>query len=237
MLSSLLNTQFVLLVSPHMRFPAPQSPRRPRQQGFTLIELLMVIAVILILAGITFGISRGVQNAQARAKAKAELAVISQALETYKSKYGDYPWISVDSVANDGQVRNAAHRVMKTLVGWQSVSGTQVGGKDARTGVVFRKQDPTLDVSKLSLSAKWPDTNPEESPSIDTYFTDPWGKAYVYIYKDPGSSDTWERFGYVLFSRGSDGDASSTGITETTGDIDATFREQPQNIDNIFYGE
>ena len=34
-----------------------------RQQGFTLIELLMVITVILILAGITFGVSRGVQNA------------------------------------------------------------------------------------------------------------------------------------------------------------------------------
>ena len=43
--------------------------RGKRQQGFTLIEL-MVISVILILAGITFGISRGVQNAQARTKAK-----------------------------------------------------------------------------------------------------------------------------------------------------------------------
>ena len=74
-----------------------------RQQGFTLIELLMVITVILILAGITFGISRGVQNVQARTKAKAELAVISQALETYKSKNGDYPWISVNNVSYDNQ--------------------------------------------------------------------------------------------------------------------------------------
>ena len=55
----------------------------------------MVIAVILILAGITFGISRGVQNAQARAKAKAELAIISQSLEQYKSVNGDYPWVNV----------------------------------------------------------------------------------------------------------------------------------------------
>ena len=72
-----------------------------RQQGFTLIELLMVISVILILAGITFGISRGVQNAQARTKAKAELAVISQAIEQFKLRYGDYPWIlSEDSTKN-----------------------------------------------------------------------------------------------------------------------------------------
>ena len=63
-----------------------------RQQGFTLIELLMVITVILILAGITFGISRGAQNAQARTKAKAELATTSQAIEQFKSRYGDYPW-------------------------------------------------------------------------------------------------------------------------------------------------
>ena len=67
-----------------------------RQQGFTLIELLMVITVILILAGITFGISRGVQNAQARTKAKAELATISQAIEQFKSRYGDYPWHDSD---------------------------------------------------------------------------------------------------------------------------------------------
>ena len=197
----------------------------------------MVIAVILILAGITFGISRGVQNAQARAKAKAELATISQAIETYKSKYGDYPWISVSDVSNDTQVKNAAHGVMKTLVGWQSVTGTQENAVDSVTGVVFRKQKSTLDVSKLSLSQDWPDSNPEASPSINTYFVDPWGNAYVYIYKNPASSTTWERFGYVLFSKGSDGDASSTGITETTGDIAVTFRQQSQNIDNIYYGE
>ena len=55
--------------------PHRHSPIK-RLQGFTLIELLMVIAVILILTGITFGISRGVQNAQARAKTKAELATM-----------------------------------------------------------------------------------------------------------------------------------------------------------------
>ena len=68
----------------------------PSYNGFTLIELLMVISVILILAGITFGISRGVQNAQARTKARAELATIAQAIEQFKSRYGDYPWHDSD---------------------------------------------------------------------------------------------------------------------------------------------
>jgi len=187
------------------------------------------------LAGITFGISRGVQNAQARAKAKAELAVISQALEQFKSKTGDYPWIGVSDVSNNGQARNAAHDVMKTLVGWQSVTGIQVGG--ASNGVVFKKAKSTLDVSKLSLSKDWPTSDPEASPSLDTYFTDPWGNPYVYIYKNPTSSSTWERFGYVLFSYGSDGKASSTGLDEASGEILPAFKDEDENIDNIYAGE
>jgi prepilin-type N-terminal cleavage/methylation domain-containing protein len=220
--------------------PHRHSPSK-RQQGFTLIELLMVIAVILILAGITFGISRGVQNAQARAKTKAELAIISQALEIYKVKNGDYPWISTSNVSNDIQVRNAAHGLLKTLVGWQSFDGTQVGSKDSND-VEFTKGESVLDVSKLSLSLDWPNSNPEESPSSATYFKDPWGNPYVYLYKDPSSSGLWDRFGYVLFSRGADYKASSTGITETTGEIvtspeGSAFKSQDYNIDNIFAGE
>ena len=215
-----------------------------RQQGFTLIELLMVIAVILILAGTTFGISRGVQNAQARTKAKAELATISQALETYKSKNGDYPWISVRNVSNGKNVKDAAHGVMKTLVGWQSVTGTQEGAADSQTGVIFRKQESTLDVSKLSLSQDWPDPKSEDetAPSLSTYFTDPWGNAYVYLYKNPSNSSKWERYGYVLFSRGTDGAASSSGLDESTGEIvtspeSSAFKNQNDNIDNIYAGE
>ena len=201
----------------------------------------MVIAVILVLAGITLGISRGVQNAQARAKAKAELATISQALETYKLKHGDYPWIGVNNVTNDNELNNVAHGVLKSLVGWQSLDGTQVGGTDS-DGEVFKKAESVLDVSKLSLSRDWPDSYPEKSPTLRTYFVDPWGNSYVYLYKDPTNSVQWDRFGYILFSRGADGKASSTGITEITGEIvtspeGAAFKNQNDNIDNVYAGE
>ena len=69
--------------------PSGQRSRRSNH-GFTLIELLMVIAVIMILAGITFGISRGVENAKRRSVAKAELTVIAQALEQFKLRHGDH---------------------------------------------------------------------------------------------------------------------------------------------------
>ena len=215
---------------------SPSSRLRPKQQGFTLIELLMVFAVILILAGITFGISRGVQNAQARAKAKAELATISQALETYKSKHGDYPWVSLKSVASDDDVNNSSHGLMKTLVGWQAVDESQVGDTMNYNGQVFNGAKSVLDVSKLSLSVSWPATDPEQSPSLGTRLIDPWGNAYVYIYKDSEDSTKWERFGYILLSRGPDGKASSSGIDEGKGEL-STFRDEEDNIDNIFAGE
>ncbi len=214
-----------------------------RLHGFTMIELLMVIAVILILAGITFGVSRGVQNAQARAKVKAELATISQALETYKSKNGDYPWISVLNVANDNNVKSASHALLKTLVGWQSVDGTQVGETNS-SGIRYDKAKSALDVSKLSLSREWPvpSSDDETAPSNSTYLTDPWGNAYVYLYKNPSNLNTWERYGYILFSRGADGAASSSGLDESTGEMvtsppGSSFRKQTSNIDNIIAGQ
>ena len=209
--------------------------KRSTRSGFTLIELLMVIAVIMVLAGITFGIARGVQNAQARAQAKAELATISMALETYKSKFGDYPWVGCGDVSKESDRKNSSHGLMKTLVGWQAVDGTQDGGTNSN-GQVFNHGESVLDVSKLSLSLDWPTSATEASPSQGTYFTDPWGNAYVYIYKNPSSSSSWERFGYVLFSIGADGKASSAGLDEASGGI-TSFRDQDDNIDNIYSGE
>ena len=133
---------------------------------------------------------------------------------------------------------------MKTLVGWQSVTGTQVGAADSQTGVIFRKQESTLDVSKLSLSKDWPfpKSEDETAPSLSTYFTDPWGNAYVYLYKNRSNSSKWERYGYILFSQGTDGAASSSGLDESTGEIvtspiGSAFKNQNYNIDNIYAGE
>ena len=213
-----------------------------RQEGFTLIELLMVIAVILILAGITFGVSRGVQNAQARTKAKAELATISQAIEAFKSKYGDYPWVGTNNVSAKGAREGGSHGLLKTLVGWQAVDGTQSGGTNS-LGQTFTNGDSVLDASRLSLSRDWPTGSTEASPSEETYFTDPWGNSYVYIYKDPGqhklgtAGGPWSRFGYILFSLGPDGSASSAGLDEASGEILPDFKDEDENIDNIYAGE
>ncbi len=212
-----------------MKFPTMLSPvtiksRRSsstftKNQGFTLIELLMVIAVILILAGITFGISRGVQNAQARAKAKAELATIAQALEQFKSTYGDYPWVGATTSNTN------ANDLVRALTGWTTLDSSGLVDLDTSNGPKKSFLDPT----KLGLS-DFPATG---EPGATLYFVDPWGNNYVYAYKT-GASSSWDSFGYVLFSEGADG-ASET--LPSNGVINQAWRDQTKSIDNIYAGE
>ena len=196
--------------------------KRSTESGFTLIELLMVIAVIALLASITFGISRGVQNAQARAKAKAELAVIAQALEGYKSTHGDYPW------AADGD------ELAQALMGWWKFDGTT---SPATFVVVSASEVPTagprsfIDPSKLSYSGTLP-TALNEAPGTGA-FTDPWGNEYVYKYKT-SATDSWDTFGFVFYSKGADGVSVEVGAD---GVLTSDIRNSATNIDNIYSGE
>lgn len=223
--------------TPHSAFSAQ---KRPSNSGFTLIELLMVIAVIAILAGITFGISNGVQNAKARAMAKAELAVLSQALELFKSRNGDYPWVSGDPA----QAEENGKLLFQALVGWMEFT---------RSGVVTNFDVKTVapptgaayvDISKLTYVnlTQTNDFNPEIdlSASPTNYaFLDPWGNPYVYAYGKTGVGNTWEVFGYHLYSTGADGSQLSSIVDASTGVMDSDFRESGsgENADNIYAGE
>ena len=59
--------------------------------AFTLIELLIVMAIILVLAGLILATSNYVQKKGYRSRAEAEIAAISAALENYKADNGVYP--------------------------------------------------------------------------------------------------------------------------------------------------
>lgn len=206
----------MLATSPKTKF------RRSKRQAFTLIELLMVIAVILILAGITFGITRGVQNAQARTRAKAELASIAQSLEQFKSTNGDYPW-----------VRGEPEEFAKALLGWmefeRSDNGARFVEKDS-DDVPPGGPKSFIDPTKLNFTGALPDT-PDQVPQIE--FIDPWGNAYIYLYKDSAAGE-WNNFGYVLYSSGADG--RDTPVDDD-GILEQSDRDIPENADNIYGGE
>ena len=62
-----------------------------RRRAFTLIELLVVIAIISLLAAMIFPITKAVNRTKIRTRARAELAQVETAIESYKAKYGIYP--------------------------------------------------------------------------------------------------------------------------------------------------
>lgn len=62
-----------------------------RRTGFTLIELLIVIAVIAALAALGISTLGGANKKGAEARARAEVAALSGAIENFKANTGFYP--------------------------------------------------------------------------------------------------------------------------------------------------
>lgn len=206
-----------------------------RQQGFTLIELLMVITVILILAGITFGISRGVQNAQARSKAKAELATISQAIEQFKSRYGDYPWHQGgggDSTDNNKMLLYALTGRMVLADPSPTDNINEIAVIEITDETQIDKNPKFLDDSKFSTT---------KTGQLTTNLLDPWGNPYIYWYKWDNSPDAWDVFGYHLYSTGPKGNSANTAIkakiNNSSGVFDDDFRDVANAEGIIFAGE
>lgn len=59
--------------------------------AFTLLELLTVMAIIIVLAALIIGGVGYAQRRGATERAKAEVAALSVALESYKIDHGEYP--------------------------------------------------------------------------------------------------------------------------------------------------
>src|SRR5687768_1776218 len=59
--------------------------------AFTLIEVITAMAVILILTGLVIQISGYVTTKGSKARAQAEIAMLSAAAESYKADAGAYP--------------------------------------------------------------------------------------------------------------------------------------------------
>lgn len=187
--------------------------RRPA--GFTLLELLAVIALIVVLTGIVIGAGRRATETGKVARAKAELAALAAALETYRAHFGDYPHAASDASATEsaaGQILYAA------LLGWR---GPQLGA-------------PRFATARRALieTARFAPARPG-ADAADNHLLDPWGQPYRYAYR--GSAD-WRSASYVLCSAGPD--AAATLPLPANGLIDATYESQlvdgrPINADNL----
>ncbi len=67
------------------------SSPRPGKWGFTLIELLTVITIIAVLIGLLFPVIGSVMNGARKTQAAAEETRIVNAVNSYKTEYGQLP--------------------------------------------------------------------------------------------------------------------------------------------------
>ena len=185
--------------------------------GYTLVEVLLVLSVILILGGITFGTAAGVQSARMKSIAKAEIALITQSLSRFHASYGDYPITA--------GIENNAITLSKALLGWKIFQGNPARMVDLEEvppgGVVA-----FIELSKILYDGNLPFS--DEIIPNNIRFIDPWGNPYVYAYKE---SKDWDNFSFVLYSKGPDGDDVKL---ELDGIINTKYKNLDKNTDNIY---
>ncbi len=99
---------------------------RRRHGGFTLVEMLVVITIIGILAGLAVPVVFNAIRTARNAAILVEMANIENAIEQYKSKYGDYP---VDFTEKAGTFSfNFSSPVTAVNVPW----ARRIGGRHLR---------------------------------------------------------------------------------------------------------
>lgn len=187
--------------------------------GFTLVELLSVIAIVGVLSGITFAVTRAVGERGKVTRAQAELAEIASALEEYRRYFGDYPrTLSApgETAVRDDEINpnapgfvarstDRAYNLFRALTGLRSPDGQPHQRKVSLTTSVVKYARPFIDYRKFTLERTdkarhaplnrelLPETNTSASaPDLDDYdnaLIDPWGNRYIYLYKNVNAVD------------------------------------------------
>jgi prepilin-type N-terminal cleavage/methylation domain-containing protein len=200
-----------------------KNPKQP--PGFTLIEMITVMTIIVLLAGIVVGSMGYVQGRQAREKAKAQIALLSKAIEEYKMDMGVYPGDEITTSppggyfggqsanTEQGDHTNALYRAL-FYEGWNFIEKEE-GNNFTSRKIYLVQLDPRDNkqgwVEKVAA-------NGEVKP--DLKILDPWGNAYLYRRGTSAQNPDFD-----LWSTGKD------GLTQT-GNSDAQLKHK-DNRDDI----
>ena len=141
-------TGFVILCE------AKDPATRPGRRAFTLLELLVALALIALLAGLVLSAGHRAGEASRSARARAELAALTTALENYQRAYGDYPR------TNDG----AQH--LQSLLGRRGPLNTAVTGRCL------------IDTARFTMAGAL-----DPFAAASAVVADPWGQPYLYAYR------------------------------------------------------
>ncbi|MGI8956321.1 MAG: type II secretion system protein [Chthoniobacterales bacterium] len=133
--------------------------------AFTVVELLVVMAIIIVLAGLVLATSSYVHNKGARSRAEAEIAAISAGLENYKADNGVYPSApSLDPRAT-GDPNQQSYKDASLLL-YKAISGDPAGNR--------------LVIATSYFGFKPNQLAPSDTSQPVTYIKDPFGNSYGY---------------------------------------------------------
>jgi prepilin-type N-terminal cleavage/methylation domain-containing protein len=138
------------------------------RRAFTLTELLIVMAIIIVLAGLILATANYVQKKGYRSRAEAEIAAISAGLENYKADNGVYP---------SSKETNA----LKPNTMGDPVSASYTGASLALYKIISGDADADrTPESKSYFTFKPNQLSPTIQTQAVTYIRDPFGNSYGY---------------------------------------------------------
>lgn len=156
---------------------------RRSESAFTLIELLTVIAIILILVGISFGTFSYANTKAARSRAEAEIKALAVACENYKIDQGEYPRRpatgagesdSLDAAGGNGRSgpnpSGTGPYESSSLLLYRLLSGKDADGATIPNGRSYFEFKPKQLNTIRDMSGQ----------TTVRFITDPWGNSYGY---------------------------------------------------------
>ena len=173
---------------------------RKAARAFTIIELLIVMAIIIVLAGLILATANYVQKKGQRSRAEAEIAAISAALENYKADNGVYPSSAETNTLKPNTMGDpsTASYTSASLALYKLISG-DADNSDDRSAE-----------SKSYFNFKPNQLSPTDQTAKVLFIRDPFGNSYGYS-TVKASAPT-----------GSDGYNPTFDLWSTSGNIDTS---------------
>ena len=172
------------------------------KSGFSVFEIIGVMAVIAIIMTMLVMSLGGIRPAADSKAAQSEIILIQQALEAYKSRFGEYPKKVTVGGSNPSMEVILFNALMGTLAS---------NGRLGNFSSVLDRNNLSFATTNFPLVGVTP-------ALADNQLLDPWGVPYQYRY-DPVDA-SWENFSYVLFSAGPNGiytDVTAEGQINESG--------------------
>ena len=170
--------------------------QRPAEFAFTIIELLIVMAIIIILAGLVLGISGYAHEKGARSRAEAEIAAMSAALENYKADNGIYPSDPSTQALDPTTKPDFSSYATASLYLYKTLSGSD----EKRAPITGAKSYFAFKPNQLS---------PADGKSDIQAIRDPFGNSYGYSTKRSATGSGGYNPTYDLWSTGGETEAAT----------------------------